>query len=491
VKSCNQKFISFFGHMLNHIRTGGVRGDGVPSRIYKKLKKRSKDFAVFDQHLYKLHPTRQAPPRLVIEDEAEKLQIMEVMHEELGHKGVHSTLQRVLTHYWWPGVASYVEDHVQTCEICQRFSHIRYEEPLVPTLIPTMFQAVGIDTVKVTVQGVGGKTMMLVARELLSGWVEIEAVSEATARLAAQFIAKLSYRYGMIPMIILDGGPEFKKDVSTLLTTMGMWRINISVAHPQANGVVERGHSSLLQALRKSCYGDEKQWPRLVPKLCFVENSTANRTTGYCPHEMVYGWKALYPVENASVSFMNIDWAQCWTREELLAGRIEQLGGLVNLRDTAVANKRKQREDSKRRFDASKRLRPTGASILVGDLVLRWDYTREKQWSRKMDAKWVGPYRVVEALISGAYRLAELDGTLLARTTAGRHVKKFWERKTGRYTPAEELELAAAGMAVVGGEQEGSEEDAMAQEIWWEAEQERQADADRQDMEDGALWEGF
>ena len=60
-------------------------------------------------------------------------------------------------------------------------------------------------------------------------------------------------------------------------------------------------------------------------------------------------------------------------------------------------------------------------------LVYNSRYKEDYSVSRKLKYWWLGPYRITEANHSKSYyKLAELDGTPLAGTYAGRRLKLFY-----------------------------------------------------------------
>ncbi|KAH8708428.1 hypothetical protein GQ44DRAFT_559562, partial [Phaeosphaeriaceae sp. PMI808] len=70
-------------------------------------------------------------------------------------------------------------------------------------------------------------------------------------------------------------------------------------------------------------------------------------------------------------------------------------------------------------------------SFAVGDLVLLWDSLREIDMSRnrKLDMRWLGPYRILTAKQErGTYHLEDLDGKKFAHTTPGWKLKTFQQR---------------------------------------------------------------
>ena len=52
-------------------------------------------------------------------------------------------------------------------------------------------------------------------------------------------------------------------------------------------------------------------------------------------------------------------------------------------------------------------------SLEIGDKVLLYNATKEKQWSEKLEPKWKGPYYIHQILLNGAYKLRTLDGKVL------------------------------------------------------------------------------
>ena len=89
----------------------------------------------------------------------------------------------------------------------------------------------------------------------------------------------------------------------------------------------------------------------------------------------------------------------------------------------------RMREQEKELWDAEHVIRST--VIEAGHFVLVHDTQREKDVSRtrKLRYRWLGPYKVAEAIHQkGTYLLQELDGTPLRGTFAGNRLKPFYPR---------------------------------------------------------------
>jgi hypothetical protein len=100
--------------------------------------------------------------------------------------------------------------------------------------------------------------------------------------------------------------------------------------------------------------------------------------------------------------------------------------------------KRRYREVGKEVFDLNHRLRTD--ELRKGDLVLRHDTAGQidKSSATKLAYKWLGPYKIKEAIAKkGTYTLEELDGTLLSGTYAGNRLKRFFLRQ-GVYVSEED-----------------------------------------------------
>jgi len=114
------------------------------------------------------------------------------------------------------------------------------------------------------------------------------------------------------------------------------------------------------------------------------------------------------------------------TTAELLAARARQLERREEDTDEAQENVRKSRLPNKAYLDKNRRERVQ--TIEIGDMVLLYNSSLEKQWSQKLKNKWLGPYKIREIGETGTYLLNELDGMELQRIFAGDQIKKFFAR---------------------------------------------------------------
>jgi hypothetical protein len=62
-----------------------------------------------------------------------------------------------------------------------------------------------------------------------------------------------------------------------------------SAYHPQTDGQTEVVNRSLGKLLRALVHDKPRQWDTVLPHAEFAFNRTPNRSTGFCPFEIVYG----------------------------------------------------------------------------------------------------------------------------------------------------------------------------------------------------------
>ena len=119
------------------------------------------------------------------------------------------------------------------------------------------------------------------ARDNLSRACEARALHHNDSKSLAKFFWEQIYcRYGAIAEVVTDNGPEMKAAFAELLKRLSIPQAQISAYNKQANGVVERGHFIIREAILKSV-GSKKDWPSKVQLAVFADCVTVTRSMGY------------------------------------------------------------------------------------------------------------------------------------------------------------------------------------------------------------------
>ena len=146
------------------------RPDQVERADFREFKTRASNYMVKGKVLFR-RANKGLPVRRVIDSEAERHKILESLHDATGHKGRESTYQKVAERYFWDMCYSDVKGFVAACVRCQLRDNTRLEEPLHPTWSSALWMKVGMDITYMP--ECRGKKFLVVARDDLSGWVEV------------------------------------------------------------------------------------------------------------------------------------------------------------------------------------------------------------------------------------------------------------------------------------------------------------------------------
>jgi transposase InsO family protein len=159
--------------------------------------------------------------------------------------------------FYWPTAKSDAAELVQKCEACQFLSKQQHlPAQLLPTIPVTWpFACWGLDMFRPFKKAQGGYTDVLVAIDKFTKWIEYKPISSLTSTKAVEFIQDIIFRFGIPNRIITDLGSNFTS--SEFFDFCEQQSIQIkyaSVAHPRANGQVERANAMILEALRKKVF---------------------------------------------------------------------------------------------------------------------------------------------------------------------------------------------------------------------------------------------
>lgn len=272
----------------------------------------------------------QVPKRVVGLTESRE-RILKACHDQLGHRGREATFHQISERYTWERLYSQVEAYIKSCEECQKRSKHQYGTIVHPQYTSTVFSRINMDIVKIGDDGIGGEKpvrQLISARCDLSGWIEARAVWHGTSSEVALFVQEdIVHRHGLPIVVVVDGGSEFKGELTNLLENLGVYRVVTSAYHPQANGMIENGHKSVLNGLAKGLKDQDSTdtWERHLSAVLWADRITAKRTTGESPFMLVYGRQALLPIHFQEETFGPWNWGAIETTQQLLAIRTLQI----------------------------------------------------------------------------------------------------------------------------------------------------------------------
>ena len=237
------------------------------------------------------------PLRRVVWDKAQQDEIIREMHDKGGHRGTKGTYTKVALRYWWKGLYRDIDKWLKTCRQCQLRAPNRTAEELHPTLENPSWSKVGLDVVYMPQDA--GFSKIVAMRDYLSGWLEAKAIKSADSQSVAPFIFYWITRFGLMGQLICDNRPENKWLMQELIKRYRIKNVRIASYHSLANGLVERGHQPVLNALSKLA----EKWVKNLILVVWVDRITTRTLTGFATYKLVFGQDCVLPIELKAASW--------------------------------------------------------------------------------------------------------------------------------------------------------------------------------------------
>jgi hypothetical protein len=212
----------------------------------------------------------------------------------------------------WPKMGKDIAAAARACMGCQ-LGKVHRHVKLQPEHIPVphrRFSHLHIDLVGPLPKS-GGYTHLFTIIDRTTRWPEAVPVSAtAAADCAAALFSGWVQRFGLPAAITSDRGPQFTSAVwAALCRLLSIQHIPTTAYHSQANGLVERFHRRLKDALRARAAGD--RWFTHLPWVMLGIRSAWREGADFSPAEAVYGPQPLLPgqyltaEEDPSPSFLS------------------------------------------------------------------------------------------------------------------------------------------------------------------------------------------
>ena len=165
-----------------------------------------------------------------------------------------------------------------------------------------------------------------------------------------------------------------------------------------------------------------------MPVVLWADRSTVRTSTDLTLYYINCRSEPVLLIELEVPTWQILPWDKVHSTANLLAMRARQLQHQDDDLEEATLHLQCIRLEGKKRHDKKHGIRHE--KLALGDIILLHDTRREKDMSRKLAFKWLGPYRITNVVKDqGTYMLQELDGSQLSGTFAGDRLKKFHPRQ--------------------------------------------------------------
>ena len=224
--------------------------------------------------------------------------MFEAIHN-VAHPGTRATRRLVSARVVWRGMASDLAAWCRACQQCQRAKVTKQPAaPVQPIPIPQRrFSHVHVDLVGPLPVSSDSFTYILTIIDRTTRWLEAVPLKDMTASTcSAAFMSSWVARFGVPATLTSDRGTQFSSATwQQLCSRLGIQHIMTTSYHPQANGMVERVHRQLKDALRAREAGAD--WPDHLPWVLLGLRAAPKETTGLSSAQLVLGQPLVLPGE--------------------------------------------------------------------------------------------------------------------------------------------------------------------------------------------------
>lgn len=226
--------------------------------------------------------------RPIVPNEFQK-QVFDSVHK-LAHPGIRTTRRLIAEKFVWHGLNKIVNKWSKECLHCQASKiqnhvHAPKETFIVPE---KRFSHIHVDIVG-PLPSSGGYSHLLTIIDRTTRWPEAVPLKDTTAQECAKtLINSWISRFGVPTDITSDRGPQFTSTLwSEMAILLGSKLHRTTSYHPISNGIIERFHRTLKNALKARLSGPD--WLTQLPWALLGIRTTPKEGLNTSPAEMVYG----------------------------------------------------------------------------------------------------------------------------------------------------------------------------------------------------------
>ncbi len=205
------------------------------------------------------------------------------VHNELGHLGAERAVALARRRFYWPKMATQIEEWVSNCARCVSYKTTqKVAAPLVNITTTCPLDLVCIDFLKLE-PDCSGAQYILVVTDHFSRYAQAYPTRDKSSRTVARVLWEKYFLYCGLPRRVHSvQGREFdNKLIKELTHLLGIRKSRTTPYHPQGDPQPERFNRTLLSILGTLPRDKKENWSKFVGLLVHAYNCTRNDSTGF------------------------------------------------------------------------------------------------------------------------------------------------------------------------------------------------------------------
>lgn len=369
---------------ISHVITQIESGEKPPPTLRKELPeialllREFNKLELLDGILYRIrHEGGNKHYQLVLPEDLRET-VLTSLHDDMGHLGIERTLDLARARFYWPKMASDVENKVKTCSRCVcRKTLPEKAAPLVNIMTTRPLQLVCMDFLSIEPDRSNTKDILVITDHFTKYAVAIPTSNQKARTVAKCLWDNFIVHYGIPEKLHSDQGPDFESRlIRELCEVTGIQKIRTTPYHPRGNPV-ERFNRTLLNMLGTLENENKSHWKDFVKPLVHAYNCTKNEVTGFAPYELMFGRQPRLPVDLAFGLPVRKKQHQSHSQYvQNLKSHLEESYRLATKTATKVAEKNKTRFDK----HVTPSVLDIGDRVLVRNVRIRGKHKLADKW---------------------------------------------------------------------------------------------------------------
>jgi len=312
--------------------------------------------------------------------------ILKTVHAGLGHFLAYKWFAYAACFFWWPRIRQDFVLYCQSCDKCQinnESTTLPYGRSLTLPDPNEAYQSLAIDFARPCNKSDGYTSIMVIMDRFTSYTHFIQLKDAVTSeKIFKKLNSTIFDVHGPPLSIVLDQDSRFtSKFWSQMMKSLSIQVWMGTQYHDQTNGQVERRIRTLKQLMRNFVNPRQNKWSGTLPPIAAAMNGTLHESLRISPYYALYGhpWKIFNHVQRSASKVPAVD--DILNAHEATRMEVDMARKHATFHQTVQADKRHK---------------PLTEPFQNGGRVLvrGRPYTSSPGGSKKLEPRWLGPFKV-------------------------------------------------------------------------------------------------